>query len=266
MKTVSPKVRCRVLTSSSKSPAPIGSRPEVGSSKNTRSGSSASARASATRLIMPPESSEGKRSATSGRNPTMPSFATVISSSNRWDRFRYSRTGNWMFCRTVREENSAPCWNRIPQRRSTPRRGIRGVKVNPENLDASADLGDKADDGARQHRLARAGRTDEAKDFAALHVEIEPVQNLGSAELNRDIANSDNGVLHLGRHRHIPIEAKKIANTPYITMTKKIPFTTDDVVCCPRDSALPCTASPSTQATIPITAAITGALMMPAVK
>ena len=36
--------------------------------------------------------------------------------------------------------------------------------------------------------------------------------------------------------------------------------------CSPSDSALPCTASPSTQATIPITAAITGALMMPTVK
>src|SRR5215475_6072096 len=59
MKTVRPKVRCRVRTSSSKSPAPIGSSPEVGSSRNTSSGSSASARASATRLIMPPESSDG---------------------------------------------------------------------------------------------------------------------------------------------------------------------------------------------------------------
>ena len=149
---------------------------------------------------------------------------------------------------------------------AAPRRGICGVKVNPENLDASADLGDKADDGARQHRLARAGRTDEAQDFAALHVEIEPVQHLGGAELHRDIANPDNRVLRFRGHRHIPIEAKKIANTPSITMTKKIPFTTDDVVCCPRDSALPCTASPSTHATIPITAAITGALMMPTVK
>src|ERR1700723_3220927 len=122
MKTVSPKVRCRVRTSSSKSPAPIGSRPEVGSSRKTSSGSSASARASATRLIMPPDSSEGKRSATSGFKPTMPSLATVISSSRRWVTLRYSRTGNWMFCRTVSEENSAPCWNRMPQRRSTPRR------------------------------------------------------------------------------------------------------------------------------------------------
>src|ERR1700689_291024 len=122
MKTVRPKVRCRVRTSSSKSPAPIGSRPEVGSSRKTSSGSSASARANATRLIMPPDSSDGKRSATSGFNPTMPSLATVISSSRRWVTLRYSRTGNWMFCRTVSEENSAPCWNRMPQRRSTPRR------------------------------------------------------------------------------------------------------------------------------------------------
>ena len=129
-----------------------------------------------------------------------------------------------------------------------------------------ADLGHEADDGARQHRLAGAGRADEAENFAALDVEIEPVQNLGGAELHRDIANPDDGVGHFRRHRHIPIEAKKIANTPSMTMTKKIPFTTEEVVCCPSDSALPWTASPSTQATIPITAAMTGALMMPTVK
>ena len=108
--------------------------------------------------------------------------------------------------------------------------------------------------------------TDEAEDFAALDVEIEAVEHLGRAELHRDVANPDDGVGCFRRHRHIPIEAKKIANTPSITMTKKIPFTTDEVVCWPSDSALPCTASPSTQATMPITAAITGALMMPTVK
>ena len=70
----------------------------------------------------------------------------------------------------------------------------------------------------------------------------------------------------LARHRHIPIDAKKIANTPSMTMTKKIPCTTDDVVCWPSNSALPSTASPSTQATMPMTAAMTGALMMPTVK
>src|SRR4030095_2343832 len=58
-----------------KSPAPIGSSPEVGSSRNTSSGSSASARASATRLIMPPDSSDGKRSATSRRRTPITRFA-----------------------------------------------------------------------------------------------------------------------------------------------------------------------------------------------
>ena len=43
------------------------------------------ARAKATRLIMPPDSSEGNRSAASGFNPTMASLAKVISSSRRCD-------------------------------------------------------------------------------------------------------------------------------------------------------------------------------------
>src|SRR3981081_1059328 len=235
MKTVRPKVRCKVRTSSSKSPAPIGSRPEVGSSRKTSSGSSASARASATRLIMPPESSEGKRSATSGRNPTMPSLATVISSSSRCETLRYSRTGNWMFCRTVSEENSAPCWNRMPQRRSTarpcasadtaPLRGVSRVEIDAEHLDAAGDLWHQADDGAGQHRLAGAGRADEAQNLAAPHIEVEPVENARRAELHGDVADPDDGVgCRLQRHGHIPIEAKKIANTPSMTMTKKIPF------------------------------------------
>src|SRR6266853_1894590 len=146
------------------------------------------------------------------------------------------------------------------------RGGIGGVEIDPEHLDTAADLGNEADDGAGQHRLAGSGRTDEAQDLAALHVEIEPVQNLGGAEPYRDVAHPDDGVGNFRRHRHIPIEAKKIANTPSITMTKKIPCTTEEVVCCPSDSALPSTARPSTQATIPITAAITGALTMPTMK
>ena len=149
---------------------------------------------------------------------------------------------------------------------AAPRPRVGGIEIDAENLDAAAGLGHEPDDGARQHRLAGAGRTDEAEDFAALDVEIEAIQHLGGAELHRDIANPDDGVGYFRRHRHIPIEAKKIANTPSMTMTKKMPFTTDEVVCWPSDSALPCTASPSTQATMPITAAITGALMMPTVK
>src|SRR5437870_2904233 len=55
MNTVKPRVRCKVLIKASKSPAEIGSSPEVGSSRNTISGSSASARASAARLVMQPD-------------------------------------------------------------------------------------------------------------------------------------------------------------------------------------------------------------------
>jgi hypothetical protein len=166
-----------------------------------------------------------------------------------------------MFCRTVSEENSAPCWNRMPQRP-----GVGGVEIDPEHLDAACDLGHQADDGARQHALAGAGRTDETEDLAALDVEIKPVENFRRAELHRDVADPDNGVGGRRRHRHIPIEAKKIAKTPSMTMTKKMPCTTAEVVCCPSDSALPSTASPSTQATMPITAAMTGALTRPTVK
>ena len=65
---------------------------------------------------------------------------------------------------------------------------------------------------------------------------------------------------------HIPIEAKKIANTPSRTMTRKIDFTTEVVVCRPSDSALPFTRRPSLQATTPMTSAMNGALTMPTSK
>jgi len=99
----------------------------------------------------------------------MPSLATMISSSRRCDTLRYSRTGNWMFWRTVSEENSAPCWNRMPQRRfdRTAQRGIGGVEIDTEHFDAAGDLGHEADDGARQDRLAGAGGTDKAQNLAA---------------------------------------------------------------------------------------------------
>ena len=122
MKTVRPKVRCSVAIKVSKSPAPIGSRPEVGSSRNTISGSSASARARATRLVMPPDSSDGNLLQTEASSPTISSLAIASSSSRPCDRSRYSRTGNCRFSITVSEENSAPCWNSTPQRRSTARR------------------------------------------------------------------------------------------------------------------------------------------------
>src|SRR2546429_834650 len=144
--------------------------------------------------------------------------------------------------------------------------GTRRIEIDAEHLDVSTELGHETDDGARQHRFSGARRADEPKDFAALDVEVEPVEHPCLAELHGDVANPDDGVGNFARHGHIPIDAKKMANTPSITITKKIPFTTEDVVCWPSDSALPCTASPSTQATMPMTAAMTGALMIPTMK
>src|SRR6202048_3374804 len=86
-------------------------------------------------------------------------------------------------------------------------------------------------------------------------------------------AEADNEFMYADRkwrshflHRHIPIDAKKIANSPSRTITRKIDFTTEVVVCLPRDSALPFTRKPSLQATMPITSAINGALIMPTSK
>ena len=86
-----------------------------------------------------------------------------------------------MFCRTrERGEQRALLEQDSPAPLdAAPRPGVGGVEIDPEHLDAAADLGDQADDGARQHRLAGAGGTDEAQDLAALDVEIEPVQHLG---------------------------------------------------------------------------------------
>src|SRR5215469_2392896 len=86
-----------------------------------------------------------------------------------------------------------------------------------------------------------------------------------AAEADDEIADANGGELFL-RHRHIPIDAKNTANSPSSTITRKIDFTTDVVVCRPSDSALPATRSPSLQATMPITSAMNGALMMPTSK
>ncbi len=59
-------------------PSEIGSRPAKGSSYITRSGSSAIARASATRRAMPPETSLGIRSR-APRRPTASSFISTMS-------------------------------------------------------------------------------------------------------------------------------------------------------------------------------------------
>src|SRR6478672_1625852 len=87
-----------------------------------------------------------------------------------------------------------------------------------------------------------------------------------TSEADHEVADADRELLLRFGHRHIPIEAKKIAKRPSSTITRKIDFTTDVVVCLPSDSALPLTRSPSLQATIPITSAMKGAFRIPTLK
>ncbi|MNI63586.1 hypothetical protein D3C73_1189680 [compost metagenome] len=97
----------------------MGSSPAVGSSRKTSSGSSASARARPTRLRIPPDSSAGFRYRASGLRPTMATFISASSRIVAFDSFVCSTRGEATFSSTDRDENSAPCWNRTPVRRST---------------------------------------------------------------------------------------------------------------------------------------------------
>lgn len=159
--------------------APIGSRPEVGSSRNTRSGSSASARQRRRALdsccrkvrtdICPPP----RRA-----RPTSSIFNCASSSIIDCGRSRYSRIGTWMFSRTVSAENSAPCWKRTPSFMSS--RSCSSValsKSTPKMWDLAGAARQKTQHRAHQHRLAGVGRADETEDFAAVNIEIELVED-----------------------------------------------------------------------------------------
>ena len=98
-------------------PAMIGSSPVVGSSKKITCGSAAMARARPTRFCMPPESSAGKRSATSGPRPTRLSLSIAIARASALGRFAGPRSSRKAtFCQTERLSNSAAPWNSMPKR------------------------------------------------------------------------------------------------------------------------------------------------------
>ncbi len=108
MNTVSPRLSLNTRTRRSKARALMGSSPDVGSSRNRISGSRASARASATRLRMPPDSSAGAFVAVSGGNPTSASLKPTSGGIKAAGRSVCSWNGTAIFSATVSEENSAP--------------------------------------------------------------------------------------------------------------------------------------------------------------
>ena len=153
-------------------------------------------------------------------------------------------------------------WSRLPGS------GLRSdvADFGAHHLDFTGAPWNETDDGAHQHRLAAAGRADQAEDFAAANVQRQTVDHDLPAEADHEVMHANREFGEVLRHRYIPIEAKNTANRPSSTITRKIDFTTDVVVCLPSDSALPFTRRPSLQATMPITSAMNGALRMPTSK
>src|ERR1700733_9509994 len=131
------------------------------------------------------------------------------------------------------------------------------------HLDFSALPGDEANDGSHQDRLATSGSADQTEDLASPNIERQAVDHDMCAETDHKLFDANRKLRGHFRHDHIPIDAKKIANSPSRTITRKIDFTTEVVVCLPSDSALPFTRKPSLQATMPMTSAMNGALIMP---
>src|SRR5262245_25327491 len=99
----------------------MGSSPVVGSSKNTISGSVTRARAMATRLRMPPETSAGYFGPTPARPTWASARSTRVTSPSPRTRV-FSRSGKAMFSAHVMESNRAPPWKTTPYRRRTSSR------------------------------------------------------------------------------------------------------------------------------------------------
>ena len=79
-----------------------------------------SARASATRLIMPPERSAGMRVACSGLSPTICSLTMAASRTTSRGSVPSSFRAKATFSSTLKAEYRAPCWNSMPTRLAAP--------------------------------------------------------------------------------------------------------------------------------------------------
>ncbi len=118
--------------SSSSSADTTGSRPAEGSSKNISLGSMTIARATAARLIIPPESWAGIMCSNPPRLTTSSFMRAMICMVFRSSRVCSSR-GSWTFSPTLMELSSAPPWKATPMffRSSCISRGLSLVMSFP---------------------------------------------------------------------------------------------------------------------------------------
>ena len=193
-KTVSSSFSFSPSISSSKLAAPIGSSPAVGSSRNSSSGSSASARARPARLLMPPDSSDGIfRPGVGGQAGHGDLVAGDLVEQRLLDEREIfaDRHLDILGDGQGREERAV-----LEQHSPAPADILRLVLLAPdhifaEHLDVAGVRHLKADDRAHQHRLAGARSADDAENLAAADIEVEAVMDDLVAEAVLEPADRD---------------------------------------------------------------------------
>ncbi len=134
-------------------------------------------------------------------SPTISSLARAISSISLCEMARFSRMGNCTFWRTVSEENSAPCWNNTPQRRSSARRScsLARSRSTPSTSIEPWRFGNRPMIVRSSTDLPAARAADHAEDLAPAHVEGEMVEHGLLAETDHEVAHLDDDLLRHGR-------------------------------------------------------------------
>src|SRR5690606_37445242 len=126
--------------------------------------------------------------------------------------------------------------------------------------DASPAGAPQADNGAQQHRFARARTADHAEDLTREGVQIQVLVHGLLAEAVDQPADRHQGFAFVA---HQSITMQNRAASASSRMTTKMDCTTAEVVCSPTDSALPRTLKPSMQPMMAIRKGNRGALAMP---
>src|SRR5690606_10423903 len=126
-----------------------------------------------------------------------------------------------------------------------------------EHPDASPAGAPQADNGAQQHRFARARTADHAEELTREDGQIQVFLHGLLAEAVDQPADLHQGFAFVA---HQSISMKNRAASASSRMTTKMDCTTAEVVCSPTDSALPLTLKPSMQPMMAIRKANSGAL------
>ena len=114
VKVGAPKPRADSIIKSLITSAIIGSKPVVGSSKKIISGRQIIARAKPTRFCIPPESSAGDKSATSGAKPTWRNTRIAATLACLRDFSPFCNNRKATFSHTLKLSNNAAPWKSIP--------------------------------------------------------------------------------------------------------------------------------------------------------